>query len=69
MIKRDDNKKVPVFTVTFSALTSTNGYICPISQQQQQQEAQPDLRSRAEAHFLKINSLEMTASEKNIIFN
>lgn len=68
MIKRDDNKKVPVFTVTFSALRSTNGYICPVSQQQQQ-EAQPDLRSRAEAHFLKLTSLETTASEKTIIFN
>lgn len=59
---RDDNKKAPVFTVTFSALRSTNGYICLFSLQQQ--EAQPDLGSRTDAHSLKLNFLETTASAK-----
>lgn len=53
---RDGNKKVPVFTGTFSALGSTNGYICQFSLQQQ--EAEPEPGSRAEAHSLNSASFE-----------
>lgn len=54
---RDGNKKVPVFTGTFSALRSTNGYICQFSLQQQ--EAEPEPGSRAEPHSLNPTSLEI----------
>lgn len=53
---RDGNKKVPVFTGTFSALRSTNGYICQFSLQQQ--EAEPEPGSRAEPHSLNSTSFE-----------
>lgn len=59
---RDGNKKVPVFTGTFWASRSTNGYICQFSLQQQ--EAEPDPGSRAEPHSLNSTSFETTDSKK-----
>lgn len=59
---RDGNKKVPVFTGTFSALRPTNGYICQFSLQQQ--EAEPDPGSRAEPHSVNSTSFETTDLKK-----
>lgn len=46
----------------FSALGSTNGYICQFSLQQQ--EAEPEPGSRAEPHSLNSTSFETTSLKK-----
>lgn len=60
----DGNKKVPVFTGTFSALRSTHGYICQFSLQQQ--EAEPEPGSRAEPHSFNSTSFETTDLKKTV---